>query len=39
MRGKDLSPKDDVYTANLDEVQDMIKSVRISPVIVTTKSR
>jgi hypothetical protein len=38
-QAKDLTPTDETYTANLDEAQDMIKSVSITPVTVTIKSR
>jgi len=38
-QAKDLTPTDETYTANLDEAQAMIKSVRISPVNGTVKSR
>jgi len=38
-QAKDLTPTDETYTANLDEAQAMIKSVSITPVTVTTKSR
>ncbi|MGA2698642.1 MAG: hypothetical protein ABSE74_03270 [Methanoregula sp.] len=37
--GTNISPTNDVYAANLGEAQDMIKSVSISSVTVTTKSR
>ena len=38
-QAKDLNPTDETYTANLEEAQAMIKSVSITPVTVTTKSR
>lgn len=38
-QAKDLTPTDETYTSNLDEAQDMIKSVSINPVTVTAKSR
>ncbi len=37
--GTNISPTNDVYAANIGEAQDMIRSVSISPVIVTAKSR
>lgn len=38
-QAQDISPNDETYKENLDEAQAMIKSVTISPVTVTTKSR
>jgi len=38
-QGNDLLPEDEVFSANLDEAQDMIKSVKIAAVTNSTKSR
>lgn len=38
-QAQNLTPADDTYKDNLDESQDMIKSVRITPVNQNTKSR
>jgi len=38
-QGNELRPEDEVFAANLDEAQDMIKSVKIAAVTNATKSR
>jgi hypothetical protein len=38
-QGTNISPTNDVYAANLGEAQDMIRSISISPMTSTTKSR
>lgn len=38
-QGNGLLPENDIFASNLDEAQDMIKSVKIEAVTATTKSR